>query len=68
MEQAFQSGELFFIAAKVALGVAKVAPNPRDAMEVKYRFMRNLEKLEGKPLLTLAPSARVARTLSRLPP
>lgn len=28
-------------------------------MEVKYRFMRNLEKLEGKPILTLAPPARM---------
>ena len=28
------------------MDTAKVAPNPLDAMETKYRFMRRLEQLE----------------------
>lgn len=54
-ERALGSGELHFIAAKVELGTAKVPFDPYDAMETKYRFMRNLERLEGRPLLNIAP-------------
>ena len=56
-QKAIEGGELFFIAAKVEFGSATVSPNPFDAMESTYRFMRHLEKLEGKPLLSLAPPA-----------
>jgi sulfopyruvate decarboxylase subunit beta len=52
--------ELFFIAAKVEIGTAKVAPNPYDAMETMYRFMRHLEKLEGRPMLSLFPPKHAA--------
>lgn len=54
-EAAFAGGELFFIVARVEMGTAAVPPDPYDAMEVKYRFMRHLEKLEGRSMLTLAP-------------
>ena len=57
VEQALGGRELFFIAAKVELASAAVPSNPYDAMETTYRFMRHLEKLEGKPLLSLAPPA-----------
>lgn len=55
VEEAFRAHELYFISARVEIGTASVAPNPYDAMEAKYRFMRHLEKLEGRPLLTLSP-------------
>jgi len=54
-QEALSGRELSFIAAKVELASEVVAPNPFDAMESTYRFMRHLEKLEGKDLLTLAP-------------
>ena len=56
VRRALESGELFFVAAKVAIGTAAVGPNPYDAMETKYRFMRHLEELEDKPFLTAARS------------
>ena len=56
-QKALEGGELCFISAKVELGSAAVPPNPFDAMESTYRFMRHLEKLEGRPLLSLAPPA-----------
>lgn len=55
VKKAFDSRELSFVAARIEVGTAAVPPDPNDAMEVKYRFMRYLEKLEGKPLLTLRP-------------
>lgn len=55
VKKALEGGELYFIAARVEIGTAAVPPDPYDAMEVKYRFMRHLERLEGKPLLTLRP-------------
>ena len=61
VQQAIESRELYFIAAKIEVGSAAVPPCPYDAMEVKYRFMRHLEKMEGKTLLTLAPPAHMDR-------
>lgn len=55
VKKAFEGGELCFIAARVEIGTAAVPPDPYDAMEVKYRFMRKLEEMEGRPLLTLRP-------------
>jgi sulfopyruvate decarboxylase subunit beta len=55
VQRALSGKELSFIAARVEVGTAAVPPDPYDAMEVKYRFMRYLETLEGKPLLTLRP-------------
>jgi sulfopyruvate decarboxylase subunit beta len=53
--RAFALDELFFIAARVEMGTEDVAPDPYDAMETKYRFMRYLENLEDRQLLTLRP-------------
>ncbi len=55
VERGLTGNELFFIAARVEMGTGAVAPDPYDAMETKYRFVRFLENLEGKPLLTLRP-------------
>ncbi|MGO9180198.1 MAG: hypothetical protein ACLQHS_13225 [Candidatus Limnocylindrales bacterium] len=55
VKKAREGEEPFFIAARVEIGTAAVSPDPYDAMEVKYRFMRHLEKLEGRRLLTLVP-------------
>lgn len=52
---ALEGNELSFIAARVEIGTAQVPPDPYDAMEVKYRFVRHLEHLEGRPFLTLRP-------------
>lgn len=52
---AFDGIALSFIAAQVEVGTAAVPPDPYDAMEVKYRFIRYVEKLEGRPFLTLRP-------------
>ena len=54
-ETALAGSELFFIAARVEIGSAPVPSNPYDAMETTYRFMRHLEQLEDKSLLSLAP-------------
>jgi sulfopyruvate decarboxylase subunit beta len=55
VQRAFEGSGLFFVATRVEIGTAAVPPDPYDAMEVKYRFMRHLEKLEGRALLALAP-------------
>ncbi|HVM67768.1 MAG TPA: thiamine pyrophosphate-dependent enzyme [Acidimicrobiales bacterium] len=55
VEDALAGKELFFVVARVEIGTAAVAPDPYDALEVKYRFMRHLEKIEGKQLVTLRP-------------
>jgi sulfopyruvate decarboxylase subunit beta len=55
VKKALNAKKLSFISARVQIGTEKVPPDPYDAMETKYRFMRNLERLEGKPLLTLRP-------------
>lgn len=54
-EKALRGDELSFIAARVEMGTASVPPDTYDAIEVKYRFMRNLESLERRPLITLRP-------------
>ena len=55
VERAITGNALFFIAARVEMGTEGVAPDAYDAMESKYRFVRFLENVEGKPLLTLRP-------------
>ncbi|MBI4322122.1 MAG: thiamine pyrophosphate-binding protein [Chloroflexi bacterium] len=57
--RAFEGKELALIVASVESVIEPVPPCPYDATEVKYKFMRNLEKLEGKTLLTLAPPAHM---------
>lgn len=60
VKRALDGATLSFVAARVEIGTAEVPPDPLDAMEVKYRFMRHLERLEGRPLLSLAPPLRRA--------
>jgi|SRR5581483_169984 len=55
VEHALAAKEVFLVVARVEIGTAAVPPDPYDAMEVKYRFMRHLEKVEGRPLVTLRP-------------
>lgn len=42
---------LSFVVAKVKPGIADVAPRPGDGLEDKYRFVRAVERLEGRPIL-----------------
>lgn len=43
---------LSFVVAKVEPGIAAVAPRPGDGLEDKYRFVRYIERLEGRPILS----------------
>jgi len=43
---------LSFVVAKVRPGIADVAPRPGDGLEDKYRFVRAVERLEGRPILS----------------
>lgn len=43
---------LSFVVAKVQPGIADVAPRPGDGLEDKYRFVRAVERLEGRPILS----------------
>lgn len=42
---------LSFVVAKVETGIADVAPRPGDGVEDKFKFVRHVEKLEGKAIL-----------------
>lgn len=42
---------LSFVVAKVRPGIADVPPRPGDGLEDKYRFVRAVERLEGRPIL-----------------
>ena len=44
--------ELSFVVAKVEPGIADVSPRPGDGLEDKYRFVRAVERLEGRPILS----------------
>jgi thiamine pyrophosphate-dependent acetolactate synthase large subunit-like protein len=48
---AMTGNALSFVVAKVESGIADVAPRPGDGLEDKYRFVRNVERLEGRPIL-----------------
>ena len=43
---------LSFVVAKVETGIADVAPRPGDGVEDKFKFVRHVEKLEGKAILS----------------
>jgi thiamine pyrophosphate-dependent acetolactate synthase large subunit-like protein len=43
-----------FVVAKVAPSTTSVSPRQVDAREDKYRFVRHIERLEGKRILRLA--------------
>lgn len=48
---AMEGSQLSFVVAKVESGIADVAPRPGDGIEDKFRFVRYVEKLEGKAIL-----------------
>lgn len=48
---AMEGNQLSFVVAKVESGIADVAPRPGDGIEDKFRFVRYVEKLEGKAIL-----------------
>ena len=48
---ALAANQLSFIGAKVEHGIISGIPSPTiDDSENKYRFMRHVEKLEGRPI------------------
>jgi thiamine pyrophosphate-dependent acetolactate synthase large subunit-like protein len=49
---AMTGSALSFVVAKVESGIADVAPRPGDGLEDKYRFVRHVERLEGRPILS----------------
>lgn len=51
-EQAMSGSSLSLIVAKVEPGIADVPPRPGDGLEDKYRFVRHVERLEGRPILS----------------
>ena len=48
---AMEGSQLSFVVAKVESGIADVAPRPGDGIEDKFRFVRYVERLEGKAIL-----------------
>jgi sulfopyruvate decarboxylase subunit beta len=52
------------VAARIDPGIARVRPKTSDILEDKYRFVRYIERLEGKQILQLA---RQDRQLMRNP-
>jgi thiamine pyrophosphate-dependent acetolactate synthase large subunit-like protein len=50
-ERTMAGDALSFIVAKVRPGIADVPPRPGDGLEDKYRFVRAVERLEGRPIL-----------------
>jgi thiamine pyrophosphate-dependent acetolactate synthase large subunit-like protein len=51
-ERSMSGHDLSFIVAKVRPGIADVPPRPGDGLEDKYRFVRAVERLEGRPILS----------------
>lgn len=52
--KALRGSELYFILAKVEVGVGKVPPAPFDSQENKYSFVRYIEKTENVKILESA--------------
>ena len=50
-EAAMGGDVLSVVVAKVEPGIADVPPRPGDGTEDKYRFVRHVEKLEGRSIL-----------------
>jgi thiamine pyrophosphate-dependent acetolactate synthase large subunit-like protein len=50
-EETMSGDGLSFVVAKVEPGIADVPGRPGDGLEDKYRFVRYVEKLEGKQIL-----------------
>lgn len=53
VKQALATDGPHFIWARIEPGRAEVPPLPTDELENKYRFVRHVEKLEGKPILKM---------------
>jgi thiamine pyrophosphate-dependent acetolactate synthase large subunit-like protein len=51
-ERTMSGDHLSFVVAKVRPGIADVPPRPGDGLEDKYRFVRAVERLEGRPILS----------------
>jgi sulfopyruvate decarboxylase subunit beta len=51
-ERTLAGDGLSFVVAKVEPGIADVPPRPGDGLEDKYRFVRAVERLEGRPILS----------------
>jgi len=58
MEAAFGEGGCRFIDVRTEQGHAKVPPRQTDGFEDKYRFVRYVERLEGRPIVRLAQQDR----------
>ena len=50
-QHAMAATKLSFVVAKVEPGIAAVPARPGDGLEDKYRFVRHVERLEGKTIL-----------------
>lgn len=50
-DAAMSGSALSVVVAKVEPGIADVSPRPGDGTEDKYRFVRHIEKLEGRSIL-----------------
>jgi sulfopyruvate decarboxylase subunit beta len=53
IDGAIAANECRFIDVETSTGPAEVAPFHRDGFEEKYRFVRYIERIEGKRILTL---------------
>jgi sulfopyruvate decarboxylase subunit beta len=51
-ERTMGGSRLSFVVAKVEPGIADVPPRPGDGLEDKYRFVRHVERLEGRSILS----------------
>jgi thiamine pyrophosphate-dependent acetolactate synthase large subunit-like protein len=58
LDAAFTEGGCRFIDVRTEQGHAKVPPRQTDGFEDKYRFVRYVERLEGKPIVRLAQQDR----------
>jgi len=56
--RAFSTDECAFVDVRTLPGHARVAPRQTDGFEDKYRFVRHVERTEGRPTLHLARQDR----------
>ena len=52
-DTAMDGSGLSFVVAKVEPGITDVPPRPGDGTEEKYRFVRHVERLEGRSILAV---------------
>ncbi|MCZ7534695.1 MAG: thiamine pyrophosphate-dependent enzyme [Acidimicrobiia bacterium] len=58
LDAAFADGGCRLIDVKTAPGASRVAPRQTDGFEDKYRFVRYVEKVEGRRIMRLAEQDR----------